>query len=125
MELAAGPAGLDPVATGLLLGATSTVSLAVIAPAGWAANRWGSQRLVLTSGLLTLVGVLALPRAPGSVGLFVAALVYGLGVGVLGVAGALHVFSLRGWSTGRLVSVYRLSTDAIQVIGPLRHGRHA
>ena len=55
-------------------------------------------------------------------GLVGASLAYAVGVGVLGVAGATYVFAIPGRSIGTLVTLYRLSTDAIQVVGPLLVG---
>jgi MFS family permease len=116
--LAAGPAGLDPTATGLLVGAVTVVSLLTIWPSGWLTSRWGTRRAVAASAVLTLAAVLVLPLAPGATGLVGASLAYAVGVGVLGVAGAAYVFSLPGRSIGSLVTLYRVSTDAIQVVGP-------
>jgi MFS family permease len=120
--LAAGPAGLDPAATGVLVGGVTVVSLLAIGPSGWLTDRLGTARTVLGSAVLTLFAVLLMPRAPGLVGLSGASLAYALGVGVLGVAGAAYVFALPGRSIGTLVTLYRLSTDAIQVVGPFLVG---
>ena len=119
---AAGPIGLDATAIGLLLGSQTAVSLAMLGPAGWAADRFGTGRVVAAAALLASGGIALMPLASGPIGLWSATLLYAVGLSTLGVAGALHVFSLPIQSTGMLVGVYRLSTDAVQVIGPLLVG---
>ena len=119
---AAGPIGLDATAIGLLLGSQTVVSLAMLGPAGWAADRFGTGRVVAAAALLASGGIALMPLASGPIGLWSATLLYAVGLSTLGVAGALHVFSLPIQSTGMLVGVYRLSTDAVQVIGPLLVG---
>ena len=119
---AAGPIGLDATAIGLLLGSQTVVSLAMLGPAGWAADRFGTGRVVAAAALLASGGIALMPLASGPIGLWSATLLYAVGLSTLGVAGALHVFTLPIQSTGMLVGVYRLSTDAVQVIGPLLVG---
>ncbi len=119
---AAGPGDLDATTVGLLLGSQTVVALAMIGPAGWATDRFGSGRVVAASAVLAAMGIALIPHAPGPLGLWVATLLFGVGVSVLGVAGAVHVFTLPLQSTGTLIGVYRLSTDAVQAIGPLLVG---
>ena len=119
---AAGPVGLDATTIGLLLGTQTAVTLLMLGPAGWASDRFGSGRIVAVAAVLTSLGLALMPSAPGAAGLWLATLLYAVGLSTLGVAGALHIFSLPLQSTGALVGVYRLSTDAIQVVGPLLVG---
>ncbi len=119
---AAGPGGLDATAVGLLLGSQTVIALAMIGPAGWATDRFGSGRVVAASAVLASAGIALITSAPGPLGLWAATLLFGVGVSALGVAGAVHVFTLPLQSTGTLIGVYRLSTDAVQVAGPLLVG---
>lgn len=114
--------GFDAAATGLLLGTQTIVSLALAGPSGWAANRWGTRPVIALSALFAAGGVLLMPLAHSAPELYGATLLYAVGLSVLGVCGAIYVFELQGFSTGRLVTIYRLSTDVTQVVGPLLVG---
>ncbi|MCC6176939.1 MAG: MFS transporter [Chloroflexi bacterium] len=116
---ASGPAGLDPVMVGLLLGSQSVMQLLMLAPAGWATNRFGVRPVVAAALIVSSLGVAMMPFVPLPYGLWVAVIVFGAGLAVLGVASGLFVFTIGGFSTGALVSIYRLSGDLTQVFGPV------
>jgi MFS transporter, DHA1 family, multidrug resistance protein len=119
---ASGPAGLVPSEVGLLLGTQAVMALVMLGPAGWATNRYGVRPVVAGSLLVTAISVAAMPLAPTPWGLWAAAILFGGGLAVLGVASGLFIFTLAGYSTGGLVGIYRLSGDMMQVFGPMAIG---
>jgi MFS family permease len=119
---ATGPGGLDPSAAGLMLGTQGVMALVMLGPAGWATNRFGVRPVVAGALLVTSLAVAAIPLAPGPAGLWAAAIVFGGGLAVMGVASGLFIFTLAGYSTGALVGIYRLSGDVMQVFGPIAIG---
>lgn len=116
---ATGPGGLDPTSAGLMLGIQGAMALVMLGPAGWATNRFGVRPIVAGSLLVTSLAVASMPFAPTPLGLWIASIVFGGGLAVMGVASGLLVFTLAGYSTGALVGIYRLSGDVMQVIGPI------
>lgn len=114
----AGPLRWDPTATGALIGVVTLVSMATTWPAGWACSRWGSRPVIAVAAALSLLGLVLIPAAPGVEALVVVVLIFALGSGILSLAGAVHVFSLPSRSMGMTVTLYRLSTDVVQVVGP-------
>ena len=119
---ATGPGGLDPSAAGLMLGTQGVMALVMLGPAGWATNRFGVRPVVAGALLVTSLAVAAVPYSPGPVGLWIAAITFGGGLAVMGVASGLFIFTLAGYSTGALVGIYRLSGDVMQVLGPIAIG---
>lgn len=119
---ATGPGGLDPSAAGLMLGTQGVMALVLLGPAGWATNRFGVRPVVAVALLVTSLAVASVPFAPAPIGLWIAAIVFGGGLAVMGVASGLFVFTLAGYSTGALVGIYRLSGDVMQVFGPMAIG---
>jgi MFS transporter, DHA1 family, multidrug resistance protein len=116
---ASGPGGLDPSAVGLMLGSQAVMALVMLGPAGWATNKYGVRPVVAGALLVTSLSVAAMPLVPVPYGLWVATIVFGGGLAVLGVAAGLFIFTLAGYSTGALVGIYRLSGDVMQVFGPI------
>jgi MFS family permease len=116
---ATGPGGLDPSAAGLMLGSQGVMALVMLGPAGWATNMYGVRPVVAGALLVTSLAVAAMPLAPTPYGLWIAAIVFGGGLAVMGVASGLFIFTLAGYSTGALVGIYRLSGDVMQVFGPV------
>jgi MFS family permease len=119
---ATGPGGFEPSSAGLMLGTQGVMALVMLGPAGWLTNRYGVRRVVAGSLLVTSLAVAAMPFMPTPYGLWAASIVFGGGLAVLGVGAGLYVFTLRGYSTGALVGIYRLSGDVMQVFGPLAIG---
>jgi MFS family permease len=119
---ASGPAGLVPSEVGLLLGTQAVMALVMLGPAGWATNRFGVRPVVAGALLVTALSVAAMPLAPTPWDLWAAAIIFGGGLAVLGVASGLFIFTLAGYSTGALVGIYRLSGDVMQVFGPIAIG---
>ncbi|HZO33196.1 MAG TPA: hypothetical protein VFH48_45210 [Chloroflexota bacterium] len=78
--------------------------------------------IMCNSCVRSALAVAAMPFAPTPQGLWVAAIVFGGGLAVMGVASGLLVFTLAGFSTGVLVGIYRLSGDVMQVFGPMAIG---
>jgi MFS family permease len=116
---ATGPGDLDRSAAGLMLGTQGVMALVMLGPAGWATNRFGVRPVVAGALLVTSLAVAAMPLAPTPLGLWIAAIVFGGGLAVMGVASGLFIFTLTGYSTGALVGIYRLSGDVMQVFGPV------
>jgi MFS family permease len=116
---ASGPAALDPSQVGLLLGTQAVMALVMLGPAGWATNRYGVRPVVAGALVVTSLAVAAMPLVPTPWGLWAAAIIFGGGLAVMGVATGLYIFTLAGYSTGALVGIYRLSGDVMQVFGPI------
>ncbi|HVE74755.1 MAG TPA: MFS transporter, partial [Mycobacteriales bacterium] len=116
---ATGPGGLDQSTAGVMLGSQGLMALVMLGPAGWATNRFGVRPVVAWSLLVTSLAVAAVPLVPTPHGLWLAAIVFGGGLAVMGVASGLFIFTLAGYSTGALVGIYRLSGDVMQVFGPV------
>ncbi len=119
---ASGPAGLEPSVVGLLLGTQSVMALIMLGPAGWATNRFGVRPVVGVSLVVTSLAAASVPWVAAPYGLWLAVIVFGGGLAVLGVASGLFIFTLAGYSTGALVGIYRLSGDLMQVFGPMAIG---
>ena len=119
---ASGPAGLEASAVGLMLGTQAMMTLVMLGPAGWATNRFGVRPVTVGALLVTSLSVAAMPLVPTPYGLWIAVVVYGAGMAVMGVAAGLFIFTLVGYSTGALVGIYRLSGDLMQVFGPAAIG---
>jgi MFS family permease len=120
---ASGPAGLEPSAVGLLLGTQAVMALVMLAPAGWATNRFGVRPVVAGALLMASLPVGMMPFVPAPYGLWITTIMFGGGLAVLGVASGLFIFTLEGYSTGALVGIYRLSGDLMQVFGPIVIGQ--
>jgi len=116
---ASGPAGFDPAVLGLLLGSQAIVAALMLGPAGWMTNRFGVRPVLAGSLVLAATGVALTPILPAPLGLWIAVSLFGAGLAVMGVASGLFIFTLGGYSTGMLVSIYRLSGDVMQVLGPM------
>jgi MFS family permease len=116
---ASGPAGMEQSTVGLLLGSQAVMALVMLGPAGWATNHFGVRPVVAGALLATALPVALMPLVPTPWGLWVATIMFGGGLAVLGVASGLFIFTLEGYSTGALVGIYRLSGDLMQVFGPV------
>ncbi|MFN8524081.1 MAG: MFS transporter [Chloroflexota bacterium] len=119
---ATGPVGLDPTSTGLLLGSQGLITVVMLAPGGRACDRWGVRRVGIVSSAAIIVAIASFPSATTSWALWGSALLYGMSLSVLGVAAGAFIFTLKGFSTGTLVGMYRLSYDTVQVLSPLLVG---
>ncbi|MDP8921944.1 MAG: hypothetical protein M3O34_03605, partial [Chloroflexota bacterium] len=119
---ASGPAGMDPSFIGLLLGTQAMIAVVMLGPAGWLTNRLGVRPVLAGALLLTSIGVALTPVLPPPLGLWIAVGLFGAGLAIMGVASGLFVFTLTGYSTAMLVSMYRLSGDLMQVLGPMAVG---
>jgi MFS family permease len=119
---ASGPAGMDPSFVGLLLGSQAMIAVAMLGPAGWMTNRFGVRPVLAGSLLLASTGVALTPVLPPPFGLWIAVGLFGAGLAIMGVASGLFIFTLAGYSTAMLVSMYRLSGDLMQVLGPMAVG---
>jgi MFS family permease len=114
--------GFDTTTTGLLLGMQTAVALVLVGPGGRMCDRWGVRRVAAISGALVVVAVAATSLVADPLWLWIASAFYAVFLSILGVAAALFVFTLKGFSTGALVGMYRLSYDLVQVLGPLMVG---
>ena len=119
---ASGPAGMDPSFIGLLLGSQAMIAVAMLGPAGWATNRFGVRPVLAGSLLMASTGVALTPVLPAPFGIWIAVGLFGAGLAIMGVASGLFIFTLTGYSTAMLVSMYRLSGDLMQVLGPMAVG---
>lgn len=119
---ASGPAGFEPGLTGLLVGSQAVTILAMLGPAGWLSNRFGVRTVTAGALVVTSLSIAAIPLVPVPYGLWASVLILGAGMAVLAVGSGLFIFTLQGYSTGGLVSIYRLSGDLMQVFGPAAVG---
>jgi MFS transporter, DHA1 family, multidrug resistance protein len=111
--------GLSASRIGLIFTAIGLVGLVLIAPAGWAADRFGRKKLIVPTGYIAAVGVVASALAP-TVELFVAGMMFSaIGTGISGPAPAAFVADiapphLRGSAMG----AYRTWGDLGIVLSP-------
>lgn len=111
--------GLGPSQIGLLFTGLGLVGLVLIGPAGFAADRFGRKPLIVPTGYIAAVGVVASAFAP-TLTLFVAGLLFSaIGTGISGPAPAAFVADivpeqLRGAAMG----VYRTYGDLGIVLSP-------
>ena len=111
--------GLTEGELGSILGATSLVGLALIGPAGQAADRIGRKRTIVPTGMLAAIGSVAVALAP-TVGLLIGALLLlSFGTALTGPAQYAFVADLASEETrGRALGPYRSAGDVGLLASP-------
>lgn len=115
--------GMGPAALGAVFTVMTVLNLATLAPAGTMIDKLGRKAVIVPSALVT-GAALVLFAVAGEVWLFLlAAVIHGLGTGIVGPAPAAYVADIappgmRGVSMG----LYRTFGDAGFVIGPVLLG---
>ena len=111
--------GLSAGRIGLIFTAIGAVGLVLIAPAGWATDRFGRKRLIVPTGHVAAIGVVASAFAP-TVELFVAALMFSaIGTGISGPAPAAFVADIAPEQLrGAAMGAYRTWGDLGIVLSP-------
>jgi MFS family permease len=104
---------------GLIFTAIGLVGLVLIGPAGWAADRFGRKLLIVPTGYVAAVGVVASAFAP-TVELFVAGMMFSaIGTGISGPAPAAFVADIAPEQLrGSAMGAYRTWGDLGIVLSP-------
>lgn len=108
---------------GLLFTVMTTINLIMVLPAGSLTDRFGRKALVLPGAMLSLVG-LSMLGLSGSMWMFyLAAVILGLGTGVIGPAPAAYAGDLAPpGKTGVTMGLYRSFGDVGLIGGPILLG---
>jgi MFS family permease len=111
--------GMSATQIGLLLSLMTTITFALVLPAGWASDRFG-RKPVMVPGMLVMAAGLVLFAYAGSVSvIFAAGVLMGLGQGISGPSPAAYVADLA--PPGRVsasMGLYRTFGDVGLVAGP-------
>jgi MFS transporter, ACDE family, multidrug resistance protein len=110
--------GLDGSRTGLILSVASLAILAISIPAGGLVHRLGARRVTISAGVAMTTGNLAIGVASGYGALLVGRAMFGLGLGMLWVAGTSWLHSVTGDRAARALSMTSAIIGLGSLVGP-------
>ncbi len=114
--------GADPLQIGYILGAAGIAMGVAHIPAGYLADRWGSQPLLRIAWLIGTVATWMMAFAPNLTFFIVGLLLYGLTAFVASPLNS-YVTSARGnWTVGRAITLLSVTFSLGFMIGPLAGG---
>jgi len=111
--------GLSEGELGALLGATASIGLILIGPAGFAADRIGRKRTIVPTGLAAAAGTFAIALSPSVAWLTASLFLLSFGTSVTGPAQYALVADIASEEQrGRALGVYRSAGDVGFLIAP-------
>ncbi len=116
-------AGLGPGALGVIFTVMALINFFIVIPAGWLADRYGRKMLMLPGALLTSAGLVAFIFCHSFWPFLGAAVVLGIGTGVVGPAPAAFIADLApAGGRGLAIGLFRTFGDVGGMIGPVLLG---
>lgn len=113
-------AGLGPGELGVIFSIMALINFIIVVPAGWLADRYGRKVLMLPGALLTSAGLAAFIFCNSLFPFLAAAILLGIGTGVVGPAPAAYIADLAPErSRGLAIGLFRTFGDVGGMIGPV------
>jgi MFS family permease len=111
--------GMTATQIGLLMSLMTTITFALIVPAGWLSDRFGRKPAMVPGMALTAVALFIFAGADSLTVIYLAGVVMGFGQGISGPSPAAYVADLAPpGRTSASMGLYRTFGDAGLIIGP-------
>jgi MFS family permease len=121
--LAVEKVGMSATQLGLLITFMTIVNLALVLPAGALTDRFGRKAVILPGALFSIAGLSLFAWTTSFWAYFVAAIILGIGTGMIGPAPAAYAGDLSpAGKTGVTMGLYRTFGDIGLIMGPILLG---